>query len=554
LKIRLKPLLSATGWIVAVIAIVVGIVRLERRKQKNERPLQFQWTHARDLGLREDLVSLGKELKMPLDQTEEGRALLDRFGSGEPMTHQDMEAVFQHYRFLALRAYQLAEHREAQLRERDEPPRAPKRVARELRATATQWTVTADGEDARFESYELLNRSDRPVRNVRLRVNGHPNWHSIGELAADAVKGADTDQEKATALYRFFEQNCFHNSATRGSEMLDPVKMFNVWGFGLCGDVSRCYVRMARRAGIEARAWNLRDHALAEARFDGGWHLFDVDIGTTFPLGEGGTPGSLGQVIAAGPDFVRSIYQPLVNRKMTETYVKAFQAKDRHEAFDLPPQPDEAFHTIRVDLAPRQAVRWTRANTGVYFTSNRWYRPTTFSNIRYEWHPTESRAALAVCRVQDLGVTEAEDGLMLAPPSGKTGQVEIPIATCYPLVDGFFVFRLEQGTKQEVKVAFQPGKRGWLHLTDKALRSRNKLTYVSLSPFFANGTGDPDYGGTLRITLSGNARLSTLELIAVGQIATASLPRLKAGTNRIAWSCEGQAPQVDLQLNWSETP
>jgi len=553
LRIRLRPLLGIGGWLVAVVAIVVGIVAYEQRKRRSRRPLQFQWSHAKNLGLREDLRALGGQLKMPLDQTEEGRALLQRFGSGEPMTYEDMRALFDRYRFLALRAYQLAEHRKAELQEAERPPRPRRSATRRLRAASTQWTLEA-GDGARLEEYELTNRSDRAVHDVRLRINGHPNWFTIAELVADAVGQADTERDKAMALYRFFEQNCFHNSATRSPEMTDPVKMFNAWGYGLCGQVSQCYALMARRAGLQARAWNLIDHGLAEVFFDGGWRLLDVDIGTTFPVGEEGTLGSLEQVIARGPSFVRRIYQPLVNRRMTDAYVKAFQNRDKHRLFALPPRPDEAFHTIRVDLAPRQAVRWTRANTGVYFTSYIWYRPTTFSNIRYEWRPTESRAALASCRLQGLDVSDGEAGLVLSPRAGQSGWIQIPIDTCYPLVEGFFVFRLEKGTKSRVKVAFRPGQRGWLHLTDKALRPRNKLIYVSLSPFLANGAGDPDYGGTLRLTLSGDARLSTLEVIVIGQIATASLPKLKAGTNRLEWSCRGEAPRVDLQLKWSEKP
>jgi len=59
----------------------------------------------------------------------------------------------------------------------------------------------------------------------------------------------------------------------------DPLKLFNVFGWSICGLTANLMAVLYRAAGFpDARIANLRGHEATEVFYDGGWHLFDGDL------------------------------------------------------------------------------------------------------------------------------------------------------------------------------------------------------------------------------------------------------------------------------------
>ena len=69
--------------------------------------------------------------------------------------------------------------------------------------------------------------------------NGRNDFRTLNEIVARAVKPGMTDSEKARALWWQEVQYRFHFDGDN-DELLDPVKVFNIYGYNTCGNDSIC--------------------------------------------------------------------------------------------------------------------------------------------------------------------------------------------------------------------------------------------------------------------------------------------------------------------------
>jgi transglutaminase-like putative cysteine protease len=76
----------------------------------------------------------------------------------------------------------------------------------------------------------------------------------VRETARDITKGANTDVEKARAIYEWIVDNTFRDPKVRGCGWGDIKSMLETRNFGgKCGDLNAMFVGMARSVGIPAR-------------------------------------------------------------------------------------------------------------------------------------------------------------------------------------------------------------------------------------------------------------------------------------------------------------
>ncbi len=76
----------------------------------------------------------------------------------------------------------------------------------------------------------------------------------VKETAAEITKGADTDVEKARAIYEWIVENTFRDPKTRGCGLGDIRFMLESRDLGgKCADLNSLYVGLARAAGLPAR-------------------------------------------------------------------------------------------------------------------------------------------------------------------------------------------------------------------------------------------------------------------------------------------------------------
>ena len=112
--------------------------------------------------------------------------------------------------------------------------------------------------------------------------------------------GAKMPREKAEALWRFFLTDgrfvrpgfWYHIAGWAYEEplgeVLDPIKLLNSYGFGLCYHIAPLLEAVFEAGGFEdARVWFLTGHTVAEVFYDGKYHYFDSDMMGYNPVGSG---------------------------------------------------------------------------------------------------------------------------------------------------------------------------------------------------------------------------------------------------------------------------
>lgn len=147
----------------------------------------------------------------------------------------------------------------------------------------------------------IENHGTRTLRNVRLFLNGRSYFHTTREILKFAVPPKATPKEKAFAIYEFVRRYRYHwwpseSSVNAGAELHNPVKFFNVYGYGFCDDAATNFAMLCRSAGLPARVWFLNGHVVAETDYDGASHVFDPDGEVFYLSSDNRAVASLAQV------------------------------------------------------------------------------------------------------------------------------------------------------------------------------------------------------------------------------------------------------------------
>lgn len=105
---------------------------------------------------------------------------------------------------------------------------------------------------------------------------------SLESIVADVFRicGAKTNDEKAVALLDYLHATIFHCQYPRESEpqTVGPLKVLNVYGWGLCGGQHTVLKALYETAGwqVRYRGWDNPGHTTIEVFYDGSWHYLDV--------------------------------------------------------------------------------------------------------------------------------------------------------------------------------------------------------------------------------------------------------------------------------------
>jgi hypothetical protein len=127
----------------------------------------------------------------------------------------------------------------------------------------------------------------------RVLVKGQVDSSDLHTLARGIYdqEHAVTPREKAEAIWRFFLTDgrfvkpgfWYHIAGWAyeepAGEVLDPVKLLNSYGFGLCYHIAPLLEAVYKAGGFEdARVWFLTGHTVAEVFYEGAYHYFDSDM------------------------------------------------------------------------------------------------------------------------------------------------------------------------------------------------------------------------------------------------------------------------------------
>lgn len=164
------------------------------------------------------------------------------------------------------------------------------------------------------------------VSHVQVGSDKVPDVSSLDAWARSFLKPGMSDRDKALAAWRtvvmFQHQDAPpHEFLQHEAVVQDPIKMFNVYGYGFCSMASAHVAALARHAGPKARGWAINAHSVPEVNYDGAWHLLDASLVNYFPK-EDGTMASVEEIQAA----VREWYERNPGFKGNDAKLRAFHA------------------------------------------------------------------------------------------------------------------------------------------------------------------------------------------------------------------------------------
>ena len=130
------------------------------------------------------------------------------------------------------------------------------------------------------------------VSNIKVLSDKVQDVSSLEAWKKAFIKEGMSDKDKAMAIWKTEVMFQVADSPPaeflqRENSVLDPIKMFNVYGYTLCSVSAANMVCLGRYAGLKSRCLTIQNHVVAEFFYDDAWHMLDADLMQYFPKADG---------------------------------------------------------------------------------------------------------------------------------------------------------------------------------------------------------------------------------------------------------------------------
>ncbi len=129
------------------------------------------------------------------------------------------------------------------------------------------------------------------VSHIKVVSDKVPDVSTIEAWKRATIKEGMSDAEKGAAIWRsvytWRHQDIPPNELRHEGCVHDPIRVFNVYGYGMCCCAAAGVEALARYCGLEARGRIIFAHSVPEVRWDGKWHLVDSSLICYFPDAQG---------------------------------------------------------------------------------------------------------------------------------------------------------------------------------------------------------------------------------------------------------------------------
>jgi hypothetical protein len=407
---------------------------------------------------------------------------------------------------------------------------------------------TMDGRNCRspqgvWQPFEQTWESNRSVRLENVGStdvvnpwlsNGQNDFRTLDRIAAHALEPEMTASDKARSLWWQEVQHRFHLEGDN-NELLDPVKVFNVYGHNTCGNDSICLAGLWRKAGLRVAPARLVGHCATQVFYDDAWHLMDGDMQSIYLLRDN-------QTVAGEQDLVRD--HDLIRRTHTQGILEPDRrAGDEWESsiyvFEGAVNGDRnsAESGLKMTLRPGEAIEWRWGHLepakchGSRSLQQRF--PDRVCNGLWEYRPDLNGPAWRAGTSAIESVRQAGDGIR--PDEGKTGKIVWAFSSPYVIVGG----RLEvEGSGLRFQLSWD-GK-SWEDI---------ERTFDGQFP----SDGPARYRYYLRCELPPDGQLRRLAILNDLQMAPLTLPGMGVGRNEFTYTDETDGPRrVRITHRWVE--
>lgn len=262
-------------------------------------------------------------------------------------------------------------------------------------SSRTEYTIAVGGKTAPENlEIEIENIGGVPVVNPRIAVDGRYDWFDTASILSEATAGATADEEKAMAIWSWLLYKRVQRAVAEHS-VLHPVRGLNGYSFNICGHNAAWMKALLTAAGVKARVWELKGHTVAEAFYDGGWHLFDANAKAFYLDRDNRTvagiaalqrdPWLISRTIHARDPWFRGPDSAARNAQFAGYLVTA---GDNHESDGYDAEFSKPY-TMAYSLRPGEKLtRWWKPVLGKYAGQGEQADvPEVYANGRFVWAP-----------------------------------------------------------------------------------------------------------------------------------------------------------------------
>ena len=411
------------------------------------------------------------------------------------------------------------------------------------------------------------------VYSPKVLLKNQPDSSDLRKLARGIYEnaGAKTPREQAEAIWRFFltdgrfvKPGFWYHIAGWAyeepmGEVLDPLKLLNSYGFGLCYHIAPLLEAVWKAGGFEdARVWFLTGHTVAEVFYDGRYHYYDSDMMGYNTTGRGMVRelpvASVHQIENDGNIILSKLKSPTqVNAGLVEEpwypadvreaavgdLAQLFTSTSDNWLFPFERAPNG--HSMDFELRPGE--RMTR-----YFQpeGGRYYLPYKFTGPVWEEFPQE----VAQYEIKTAGGPRSQKDAR----SWATGRIEYRIQTIpeatkvyevrspYVIIDAHFEFDAVLASERQVLTVATSTDDGRTWLTAGSLRGPHRgLWQVEPAVLTRSEHGrrtaiSGSYGYLVKVTKENGIELSGGTLLTRIQLNPRTLPELAPGRNHLIYT------------------
>ena len=381
--------------------------------------------------------------------------------------------------------------------------------------------------------FSIENKGLELEVNPRIIVNNERGWWSARDISESILDSNSTDAEKVMSIWSFLSRNSIHGVSASGSGFHTPVKLLNVFGYGLCDDTSRNFVALTEAAGIRARVWGLNGHVVAEAFYDNSWHMFDVDKRLWFYDSVNSRIAGV-EDIMSNPDIIRQNAFKVYGDGEVEGLVDLYQSEKDNAVWS-----HERVEESNMGFVLRPGEKLTRYthNWGQYFSEQLSEEPKRFGNGRWIFRPVLREVLFRRSAVAADGIKHVVDDFgnavirSVADESNDMlgGRLIYRFLSPYPYVDA----GLRVVGAGRIAIDYSDRNGDWERVVEEMFGGELR---APLGGFLENGSSSATYEYFIRITIDGE--ISEMEFISDVQLAPASLPSLRPGENKVEYLSE----------------
>ena len=429
----------------------------------------------------------------------------------------------------------------------------------------------------RFLRVENIGTTD--VVNPWITVNGKRNWRTLKDIADEATAGCTTEREKARAIWEFQRNHRFH-ACTWDAECNDVVKVYNIYGYTLCGNDAQVISDLWKAAGLKTRRGYPVGHCVAEAFYDGEYHLLDGDEHVICLRRDNETIASEAEVVR-DHDLMKRTHTYSIGRSDSPETDEFSASLYGYEGERKGEHGGHTKHTMAYTLRPGESIEWRWDHIGKQYTAGteppegkrgkdregellaHWGKQAydNMRNGKMRYAPDLSKLLYRKGVASESNIASvSDDGVhpALHPnQAGEPAQVTWKIASAYVIVGGKLRASFHRPSTDDVlQINLSRDGKEW-----ETIWTADKMGDFEVEVVFDDKLSHrnaPQYAYFLQISMKANEQnadvgIESIEFETDVQMSLLGLPELELGRNHVKYVDETKGQrQVRITHSWIE--